>query len=307
MNINLFISSFIHYIIEVAPALLLGFLISGLIHEFLPDNFVNKYLGTKNFLSILWATLIGAMLPICCIGSLPVALSFHKRGARLGPILAFLVATPATSITALLVTYRLLGLNFTIFIFLAAVVMGITMGLIGNTLTVPVKEVVEEKKCPHCVEAGSEQHEEDHVHKYSFISKLKSALHYSFFEMPKEIGVEVLIGLALAAFVVSFAPLSGIISTYLAGSFGYVFALVFGVAMYICSTATVPLVHALTISGMSMGAGMVFLLAGPITSFSTLLVVKKEFGSKILLIYLTVICVIALVLGYSFSLLFSLL
>lgn len=303
MNIELFTHSFIHYVVEVAPALLLGFFISGLIHEFLPDEIVNKYLGTKSIFAILWATLIGAFLPICCIGSLPVALSFHKRGARLGPILAFLVATPATSITALLVTYRLLGSQFTVFIFFAAIIMGVLMGLIGNMLTVPVKEVVEEKKCPHCAAEGSDSHSEHHLHHHSLVSRIKSVLHYSFIEMPKEIGVEVVIGLALAAFVVSFSPLSVVISTYLSGAFAYLFALVFGVIMYICSTATVPLVHALTSSGMAMGAGMVLLLAGPITSFATLLVVKKEFGTKILFVYLTVICIVALVLGYSFSLL----
>lgn len=295
MNINLFIHTLWHYIVEVAPALILGFFISGLIHEFLPDNFVDKYLARKNFLSILWATLIGALLPICCIGNLPVAISFYKRGARLGPVLAFLVATPATSITALLVCYRLLGVKFTVYIFFAAITVGIVMGLIGNLFTVP-RKIEKQEVCPHC---GEEGHEHE---KHAMLERIKSVFVYSFWTMPKDMGKEILIGLVLAALIVSIAPVEKLISLYLGGAFGYVFALPFAIIMYICSTATVPLVDAFINSGMNIGAGMLLLLVGPITSFGTLLVVRKEFGNKILWVYLAVICLAGLILGYGFSL-----
>lgn len=83
---------------------------------------------------LLYATLVGTALPICCLGSLPVAVSLHEKGARLGPVLAFLVATPATSIPALLVCYALLGIKFTVFIFFAVILMGLIMGAIGNLI-----------------------------------------------------------------------------------------------------------------------------------------------------------------------------
>jgi len=84
---------------------------------------------------------------------------------------------------------------------------------------------------------------------------------------------------------------------------GYLFALVFGLLMYICSTATVALVDAFINQGLGSGAGMVLLLAGPITSYGTILVLKKEFGSKIMLIYLLYVSSSSLALGYLFSLL----
>jgi len=71
--------------------------------------------------------------------------------------------------------------------------------------------------------------------------------------------------------------------------------------MYICSTASVPLVHAFISQGMNIGAGMVLLIVGPVTSWGTILVLRKEFGGKILLTYLAVISAIALALGYCFS------
>ncbi|MEW6481837.1 MAG: permease, partial [bacterium] len=62
-----------------------------------------------------------------------------------------------------------------------------------------------------------------------------------------------------------------------------------------------PLVHAFVSQGMSIGAGMVLLLVGPITSWGTILVLRKEFGGKTLAVYLVIIAVMALALGWCFS------
>ncbi len=72
--------------------------------------------------------------------------------------------------------------------------------------------------------------------------------------------------------------------------------------MYLCSTASVPLVHASVSQGMNIGAGMVLLLIGPIISWGTILVLRKEFGGKTLVLYLVVVSAMALALGYCFSL-----
>src|SRR5512136_190519 len=109
-----FMHIFIHYLKEIVPALAIGFFISGLIHELIPEDKVLKYLGTSGIAPIFWSTLIGTLLPVCCWGSLPIAVSFYKKGAKLGPVLAFLVATPATSVSALLVAYSVLGLKFAV-------------------------------------------------------------------------------------------------------------------------------------------------------------------------------------------------
>src|SRR3989338_1095987 len=103
---------FLGYFYEIIPALAIGFFISGLIHELVPEDKVLKYLGGGGLKPIFYSTLVGTFLPICCWGPLPIAVSFYKRGAPLGPVLAFLVAPPATSISELLVTYSLLGLKF---------------------------------------------------------------------------------------------------------------------------------------------------------------------------------------------------
>ncbi len=87
-----FLITFKDYLVEVLPFLAVGFLLSGLIHEFVPTGWVERHLGGKGVKPILYSTLIGTVLPIYCLGALPVAVSLHQKGARLGPVLAFLVA-----------------------------------------------------------------------------------------------------------------------------------------------------------------------------------------------------------------------
>jgi uncharacterized membrane protein YraQ (UPF0718 family) len=326
-----YLIAFKDYLIEILPYLAIGFLLSGLIHEFVPSKWVERHLGGGGVKPILYSTLIGTILPICCFGSLPVAVSLHQKGARLGPVLAFLVATPATSITALLVAYRLMGLEFTIFIFFAVIAMGLVIGLVGNLITVKPKALAPQEQCAldpvcgmnvevekapkaeyggetyyfccsHCQQAFQDSPEEYLAGSRQVAHRVKHVFRYAFVDMVKEIGPELLLGLALAALVAAVAPVGEFVGAHLSGGLAYLFSLGFGLIMYICSTASVPLVHAFVSQGMNIGAGMVLLLVGPITSWGTILVLRKEFGGRILAIYLAVICVMSLALGFCFSL-----
>ena len=293
-----FLHHLLHYLIEVVPALAIGFFLSGLAHEFIPQDWVDRNLGHTGFKAVFMSTFVGALLPICCWGALPVAVGFYKKGAKLGPVLAFLVATPATSISALLVTYNILGLKFAVFIFFAVIVMGVIVGMVGNMLSYERKVKVEPEICPHSNEVAATC-----GHKEDFSCRMRSVLKYAYWEMPREIGLETMIAIVLAAFVAAYVPLGTLIEKYLSGGMGYVFSLVFVLLTYVCSTATVPLADAFIKDGMNVGAGMVFLLVGPITSYGTILVLRKEFGTKILFIYLSLISIISLLFGYLYSIL----
>ena len=329
------------YFIEIFPFLILGFLLSGFIHEFVPSWLVEKHFGGKGITPILYSTLAGTFLPVCCIGSLLIAVSLHRKGARLGPVLAFLVATPATSITALLVSYSLLGIKFTVFIFFAVILMGLIIGMVGNGIKITILKseknlpVCKEKNmaidricgmsvdkcndlrkkykgefyyfcstlCRESFEKDPEKYIDNKKGKNEIKDRLIFVFKYIFLDMGREIGPEILLGLILAALISTIVPLGEFIGNYFNGAFGYLFSLLFGLVMYICSTASVPLAHSFISQGMNMGAGMVLLLAGPVTSWGTILVLRKEFGGKTLLIYLAIISTLALALGYSFSIL----
>ncbi len=318
------------YLIEVLPYLIAGLLLSGFINEFVPSRWVEAHLGQNGMKPLAYSAMAGTVLPICCVGSLPMAVSLHQKGAKLGAVLAFLVAAPATSLTALLVTYGLLGLKFTAFIFFSVIAIGLIMGVVGNLIKVQPRACAQNQEatdpvcgmtvqkgtspsaedggeiyyfcCPHCQHEFENNPQGFASSSHSITHRVKHALRYGFLDMVKSIGPHMLLGLVLAALVAAITPVGDFVGAHLGGGLGYLFSLVFGIIMYICSTASVPMVHAFVTQGLNIGAGMVLLLVGPITSWSTILVLRKEFGHATLFAYLAVISITSLALGFCFSL-----
>lgn len=295
--IESFISTNMMYWNELWWTLAIGFLISGIFYKFIPTTIVERHLGEKGLKPILIAASVGTLLPICCVGSLPIALTLRRKGAALGAVLAFLIATPATSISALIVCWKLLGLGFTIYIFVAIIVMAIVMGIIINKMNLKAVSDKEETE-DSCCDA---EHEDVKESKVPFTQKIKGALSYAFVTLPKEIGFEIIIGVALASFITVFEPIQYLIREYLIGFTGYIFILVIGLLTYVCSTASVPMADAFMQSGMSYGQGLCYLLVGPITSYGTILVIKKDFGSRVLTVYLSVIVFMSLLAGLIYD------
>lgn len=334
MLISEYFLEFVGYLIDVLPFLAIGLLLSGLIHEFVSTEWVERHLGGGGIRPLLYCVFAGTVIPLCCLGALPVALSLHRKGARLGSVLAFLVATPATSITALLVSYALLGIGFTAYLYLAVILMGLAMGLAANVLKLRAKAAGPQAEalardpvcgmnveidgatqmecrgemfyfcCAHCWRAfESQPGEYMGTNARNVAHRVRHALRYAFVDMVRDIGPWLLLGVALAAVVAVIPPVGQFVGAHLGAGLGYLFGLGFGIVVYICSTASVPLVDAFIAQGMNVGAGMVILLVGPITSWATILVLRKEFGGRILATYLVVISVMAVAMGYLYSLL----
>ncbi len=293
--IKIFLFHLIHYFLEIIPVLFVGFLLSGIFYETIPEKIVKKYLVKKNFFTLLSVIIIGMFLPICCIGSLPMAVGFKQKGVKLGNILAFLVATPATSVSSILITLKFFGFSFTLYLCGVVILLGFVIGIIGNS--------IDKLKDDEALETNQTAADffSKFIPKKTFKQKIFSVLRYSFIYLPKEIGKEVIIGITIASFISSLNIVKIFIENFLYGIFGYIFAVIFGIIMYICSTASVPLVYALNNQGLDIGPSLVLLILGPLTSYATLLVIKKEFGFKILSIYLFVITFFSLLSGYIFS------
>ena len=122
--------SLLKVVSEMAPYLLLGFLIAGLLHVFVPRRFFANYLSRKNKLSVLWAALLGVPLPLCSCGVIPTAIGLKKEKASKGAIASFLIATPQTGIDSILATFSLMGLGFAIIRPVAALITGVCGGLL---------------------------------------------------------------------------------------------------------------------------------------------------------------------------------
>ena len=122
---NHFLLSLLNVVCEMAPYLLLGFLIAGVLHVFVPQKFYAKYLSRNNKLSVVWASLLGIPLPLCSCGVIPTAIGLKNEKASKGAIASFLISTPQTGIDSILATFSLMGLGFAIIRPTAALITGI--------------------------------------------------------------------------------------------------------------------------------------------------------------------------------------
>ena len=75
---------------------------------FISDDFVSKHLGGGSVLSVVKASVLGAPLPICSCGVMPVAMGLRKQGAGRGATIAFFISTPETGVDSISITYALL-------------------------------------------------------------------------------------------------------------------------------------------------------------------------------------------------------
>ena len=276
-----YLLSLLNVVCEMAPYLLLGFLIAGILHVFVPDRFYTKYLSKDNKWAVLWAALLGVPLPLCSCGVIPTAIGLRNEKASKGAVASFLIATPQTGIDSILATFSLLGLGFAIVRPAAALITGVCGGLLVNRL---VKEddteAVISTSCS--VESGN---------------RMWRVLKYAYFDMIKSIGGRLIIGLLVAALIQVAIPDEFFLHFGKQPLLQMLVILVVAVPMYICSTGSIPVAAALIMKGLSPGAALVMLMAGPAVNLASILVVRKAMGRRFTWIYLLVIVCFSIFFG----------
>jgi len=285
----------IHLINEMSPYLLLGFLFAGLLHAFVPSRLYHRYLSKPTFGSVVNAALLGIPLPLCSCGVIPTAMSLRREGASKGATTSFLIATPQTGVDSILATYGMMGLPFAIVRPLAALCTALLGGAAANLFgkedegNMDAEVPVHDHHHGHC-DCGSDCHT---PHR----NKLMVALHYAYVEMIADIGKWLLIGLLVAGLITVLIPDSAF--TIFQGNTlaSTLLVLCIAVPMYLCATGSIPIAVALMLKGLTPGAGLVLLMAGPACNFASMLVVKKVLGTRSLIIYLVSIVVGAIGFG----------
>jgi uncharacterized membrane protein YraQ (UPF0718 family)/copper chaperone CopZ len=272
--LTFYISKLVLLVMDMAPWLLLGFLIAGLLHVFFPEGKINNLLGKSNMKSVFRAALIGVPLPLCSCGVIPTGVSIHKNGASKGAAISFLISTPQTGVDSIMVTYSLLGLPFAI---LRPVIAFFT-GIMGGALT----NKFEPDAAKPITKTATESLPWTNSWKKTFIEIFR----YAFVDLLTDIAKWLVIGLSLAALIAVFVP-DDFFSTYIHNDFlGMLIILAISVPLYVCATSSVPIAAVLMMKGISPGAALVFLMAGPATNAATISVIGNSMGKKTVFLYL---------------------
>lgn len=261
-----------HLMLEMSPYLLLGFLIAGILKYSIHPGRIKRYLGGNDFRSVFYASLLGVPMPLCSCGVIPTGVSLYRNGASKGAAQSFLISTPQTGVDSIMVTYSLLGLPFAIIRPIAAFLTGIAGGVLTNKV---------ESEKPHKYVNGADTEELPRGWK-----TIPAMLKYAFIDFLSDIAKWLLIGILIAGLISVLLP-GDFFLQYLSNPYlSMLVMLVVSVPLYVCATGSVPIAAALLMKGLSPGAALVFLMAGPATNAATISVIGNTLGKKSLIVYL---------------------
>lgn len=230
---------------------------------------------------------------------LPAAVSLQKQGANNGATTAFLISTPESGVDSIAVTYALLDPIMTVArpvaAFITATVAGISENLFGRISDAAVKP---DRSCP--IDGCCNDEEcppEVHRHHHSFSERVRFGFRFAKDEVWKDISGWFFLGLIIAGFITSLIP-DSLIQKYVGGGLSaMLIMLIVGIPLYICATASTPIAAALILKGVSPGAALVFLLAGPATNVTSLTVLLGILGKRATIIYFAGIAVCTVICG----------
>lgn len=277
-----FLGELWHTTTDMAPYLLFGFLMAGILAVFIRPETVERHLGPRGFGSIFKAALFGVPLPLCSCGVIPVSASLRRHGASRGATTAFLISTPQTGVDSILVTYSLLGPFFAVF----RPVISLITGLAGGTLA---DVLAGSNGSGSALPAGRDACCTD-----SPGHPLARVFTYGFGTLARDIARPLLAGLLIAGVIAAVVPGDFMQARVGTGFLPMIVVMAVAIPLYVCATASVPIAAALITAGFSPGAALVFLMTGPATNAATITTLWKIMGRRTTIIYVMTVALAAL-------------
>ncbi len=263
-------------LLELAPWLLLGMGVAGVLHVVLPTGLVQRELQGSG--GVVKAVALGVPLPLCSCGVIPAGLGLKRDGASDGASVGFLISTPQTGVDSILVSASFLGWPFALF----KVVTAAATGLLGGWLT----QAFGGRRVE--MDAGGSGSASARAGWRDGFSHALTVL--------QTIWMWLVFGVVASAAIQIWVPPTAFQHSLAWGGLAATLGvLLISLPLYVCATASVPIAAALVAGGMPPGAALVFLMAGPATNVATMGAILRGFGARVLGIYLgtIVVCSVA--------------
>jgi uncharacterized protein len=299
-------ASFVYILRESSPYLILGFALAGALHVLL-ERYprITALLTGPGKRPIFFAALLGAPMPLCSCSVVPAALALRRQGASKGATASFLVSVPETDVVSIMLTFALIGPFFAFYRPVAAIVSALAIGLVIRALerreharhavatsaSTPATALTDS-----CCSDAQEEHE-PHASPAAAKPWWMRALHYSFVEIFDDIVPQLFLGILIAAIIGAILPA---VDPKVVGGhrfLSYLAMMAVGIPAYVCAAASTPIAAGLIAGGLSPGAAMVFLIAGPATNLGSIVVLRSMFGTRLLAVYVGMIAATSIALG----------
>lgn len=305
--------------------LIAGLAFAGVVHAIIPSGWLARQLGGRGAGSIFKAAALGLPMPLCSCAVIPVAAGLRRGGAAKGASAAFAISTPQTGEESIPLTWALFGPVFALTRPVVAVATAAAAGLLIDRFAED-REPADDGGRGDCCHANA--HEPDasvqtcchaegesaaregekpgagqngDARRGSVGERAWNALRYGFGTMLTDLAPWLAAGLLLSALVAALVPENWLTENVGTGILPMLAMLLVGLPIYVCATSSTPLAYTLVVAGLSPGAALVLLLAGPASNAATMAWVLKDLGARALAIYLATIAVCAVAAGLAFD------
>ena len=285
--------AFVDYLKLIWWAVLLGFLIGGIIDYFVSDEVVVELLGKREKKTIFLAVLLGFVMSACSHGILALSMQLYKKGASTSSVVAFLLASPWANLPVTILLFGFFGIK-ALFLVVSAVVIAIITGLVF--LILEDKGLIEKHKYRGKIKV------ERHKIKKDLRSIVKGVSRGSW-ELSKMVLWWILIGILMASFARAFVPQHFFMQFMGPSLLGLLVTLVLATIIEVCSEGSSPMAFEIYRQTGAFGNAFTFLMAGVATDYTEIGLIWSNIGKKAA-IWLPIITVPQiLVLGYLFNVL----
>lgn len=275
--------------VAAAPWVLLGLGAAGLLHVLLPEGGVARWLGGRGFGSVVRAAALGVPLPVCSCGVVPLSLALRRKGASRPATVSFLITTPESGADSIALTWGMLGPVMAVARVAASLATAVLAGVLAMAFPGRADEERVSPENPTC--CGTDRVPDGAAVDVPPRTGVREAVRFAFVTLLDDIAFWLVVGILLTGVLAAWLPED--LSRFGLGG-GIVPMLVMlaaAVPVYVCASASTPMAAALVAKGVSPGAALVFLLAGPATNAAALAVFRRNFGRTFVVTYLAAIVV----------------
>lgn len=275
------------------PYILLGVLISEILKYTHWDKIIKKAVSRSPALSIVIASILGIVSPLCTIGTIPIVINLYRNKVSLSPLLTFLSASSLMNPQLFLITWAGLGIELALIRLIGVIIFTL---LLGYIISLSEKKLLRSKRI---VNSKIKDKCDVNSKKQKFNLKTFTKSYYNNLE---HIGFYIVLGILISVVFETFIPLSMIFEITKGIEWINVIAASFlGIPLYVCGGATIPLINVLLENGISAGAAIGFLIVGPGTRITALVALGSFLSKKTIGYYVVALLLYSIVLGLSIN------
>ncbi len=289
------------FLFEVPKVLLLLLLIVfavGIVRTYFSPERTRKILGGKKlFAGNVSASMLGIVTPFCSCSAIPLFLGFVESGVPLGVTFSFLIAAPMINEVAVVLLFGLFGWKTALTYTATGLVIAMISGYVIGKLKL-------EKFVEEWVYSIKAEHNEIAEVKPTFTERISGGLE-AVKEIVGKVWIYIVIGIAVGAGIHGYVPQNFMASLMGKSAWWSVpIAVLIGVPMYSNAAGIIPIVQALLEKGASLGTVLAFMMSVIGLSLPETIILKKVLKMQLILVFISVVAVGIILVGYIFNLLY---